>query len=225
MKQVYYTKISILRYVMKNKYLPLIALCLSALFYSVSISADKHFALDEWDEFFKSENSVPYKDWLYKQMLLIADDQKPETPNHNLKLPEFNGRVGLFITLMKDGKVRGCYGSFYPVYNDFLSASISFLKSALRADPRTEPLSSDELEDTVILVTIAGRPVSVLNPEFVDISKNGIYVKYHSGNSEVFVPGEILTIDYLLSKVETKKVSSYYQFSSVYTKCFSPQNK
>lgn len=184
---------------------------LIVLFSVIAFASDFNF--DGWGELSMEEKSNNAR-WLHDQISLILQNKKPHGTKSG-QYPPFSGKYGLFITLVKDNQVRGCYGSFYPQFPEFETAALFYLKSALRSDARYEPLDLWEIEETSLIITLAGRPVPVNDPFSVDIFRSGIYVKYHSGDGAVFVPGEIKTTNYLLNKIDKSKVYAYYKFEAL----------
>lgn len=94
---------------------------------------------------------------------------------------ELNEKRGVFVTLEKNGSLRGCIGIPYPTYK-----AIESLRSAavsVTQDPRFSPLEESELKDVKIEVSILTEPklVRVENPSeyLTKIRKgfNGVIIK------------------------------------------------
>ncbi|RLJ02979.1 MAG: TIGR00296 family protein [Candidatus Aenigmatarchaeota archaeon] len=100
---------------------------------------------------------------------------------------ELNEKRGVFVTLKKNGMLRGCMGIPYPVY-PLIRALTESAKSATE-DPRFPILGPDELEDVEIEVTVLTKPelIEVKNPEEypekIEIGKDGLIIEagYYSG--------------------------------------------
>jgi len=101
--------------------------------------------------------------------------------NHSLKVPKdlpeemLNQKAGVFVSLHKFGRLRGCIGTFLPTTN---SVAAEIIRNALEAafrDPRFNPLLKSELEDLEISVDILSEPVPA-KPEELDPRKYGIIV-------------------------------------------------
>lgn len=95
---------------------------------------------------------------------------------------EFSLQNGVFVTLNKNGELRGCIGfpeSVYPLYEGIVNAA----RSAAFSDPRFPPLEKDELEQVTIEVSVLTVPrlVEVRNPEDllknIVIGKDGLIVR------------------------------------------------
>jgi uncharacterized protein (TIGR00296 family) len=83
--------------------------------------------------------------------------------------------MGVFVTLNKSGELRGCIGypePVMPLLNALIDASIS----AATRDPRFNPLTSGELDEIHVEVSVLTKPeiIEVKNPsEYVENVKIG----------------------------------------------------
>jgi len=99
--------------------------------------------------------------------------------------PDFKTPKATFVTLKKNGKLRGCIGSLV-AYQPFYKDLISNAKKAAFNDPRFKPLSKDELKDINLEVSILTEPILVKYNNIEDlknkikIGKDGIILKYGS---------------------------------------------
>jgi len=89
---------------------------------------------------------------------------------------KFKCRRGVFVTLEKDGKLRGCIGFPLPVYSLF-EAVIRAARSAAYDDPRFPPLQKDEMVVIEVSVLSKPEPVSVEDIKYGDgvILKKGVH--------------------------------------------------
>jgi len=93
----------------------------------------------------------------------------------------FSEKRGVFTTLTKQGKLRGCIGFPYPVKR--LDEAI--IESAIAAavdDPRFEPVRMSEMDEITVEVTILTPPEKINAkakdlPKFVEIGRHGLIVK------------------------------------------------
>jgi hypothetical protein len=67
--------------------------------------------------------------------------------------PEFVLAKATFITLKKQGRLRGCIGSLV-AHREFYNDLVINAQKAAFEDPRFKPLSIDELDDTSIEISI-----------------------------------------------------------------------
>ena len=122
---------------------------------------------------------------------------------------------GVFVTLQREGRPRGCYGSFSHSSIDMSTVLRSCLLGALRQDPRVNPVSVEELDSINIIVTVAGQPFPVESPEMVNIHEYGIMVVNREGVKLVFVPAEIRTHEHLQALCGPPPYMAVYAFRSV----------
>ncbi len=101
---------------------------------------------------------------------------------------EFSDVLGVFVTLNKNGELRGCIGfpeGIYPLYEGVIKAA----RSAAFSDPRFIPVVEEELKDIIIEVSILTKPekINVKDAdEYINkikVGKDGLIVKgpFNSG--------------------------------------------
>ncbi len=95
---------------------------------------------------------------------------------------------GVFVTLSKNGNLRGCIGIPEPVMSITDALKEAALSAAFR-DPRFLPLESSELDDIKIEVTLLSKPQEIERPfrEKIKIGRDGIILK-SGGRSGLFLP-------------------------------------
>ncbi|ACL68915.1 AmmeMemoRadiSam system protein A [Halothermothrix orenii] len=90
---------------------------------------------------------------------------------------ELKKRAGVFVSLKKDGKLRGCIGTFLPTQDNIAQEIIKNAISAAVHDPRFGPVRVEELNKIEISVDILTEPEKVNNRNELDPHKYGILVK------------------------------------------------
>lgn len=171
--------------------------------------------LVKWEEFSKSKNAKELISWLKEKAYCSLHPICQEEHKYKNETPEFYGKYGIFITLVKNKKVRGCYGSFYhPSYkiNDVLD---DYLQGALRHDSRYSPLKVDEVKDARIIVTIATKPIPIFDLDEVNLKSFGILVHLEDGGRIVFIPSEIKKLSHLKKRLKGKKIKSFFKFKTM----------
>ncbi len=148
--------------------------------------------VEQWTEFSRSQEKIIFMKWLRENAVSIQKKEKNYEPLP-VELPAVHGRSGLFITLMKKGKVRGCFGAFDHSEPDITLMLREYLKGALSYDPRYKPLERHELEATEIIVTVASFPEQVEGLNKVDISRFGVLIECDDSAATVIVPAEFRT--------------------------------
>jgi len=110
-------------------------------------------------------------------------------------------RAGVFVTLEKNGKLRGCIGTYLPTRVNVAEETIRNAIAAATEDWRFEPVKLDELKEISISVSVLSYPESVknikeLNPKELNPKKYGIVVK----NFPLAFPDQEWILDGLLGK-------------------------
>jgi len=91
--------------------------------------------------------------------------------------PEFIEKRGVFVTLKKNGALRGCIGYPEPVY-PLISALLDSSVSAAVRDPRFPPVKLKEMDDITVEVTVLTNPEKfVPDPNNVTIGEDGLIVE------------------------------------------------
>lgn len=104
----------------------------------------------------------------------LKENEKLSAP---AQIPEdFRGKAGVFVSLYKKEKLRGCIGTFTPTRSSISEEIIENALSAATKDPRFPPVRAEELKDIDISVDILSEPEPVDSPEQLNPKKYGIIV-------------------------------------------------
>ncbi len=104
----------------------------------------------------------------------LEEGRLPELPGS--LPPEYEMRAGVFVSLKKDGQLRGCIGTFEPVRDNLAEEIAANAVSAAVRDPRFPPVKRDELPELDISVDILGPVEKVESEEELDPGEYGIMV-------------------------------------------------
>lgn len=85
-------------------------------------------------------------------------------------------RAGVFVSIKKDGQLRGCIGTIAAVQDSIAEEIIENAISASQRDPRFEPIAEDELERLVISVDVLGEPERITSAAELDVKRYGVIV-------------------------------------------------
>ena len=105
--------------------------------------------------------------------------------------PVFSEKRGVFVTLTKNGVLRGCIGFPYPVMP--LGDAIEHTAGAAALeDPRFPPVRKNEIAEITVEVTILSVPVSMTcdpkdRPAHVEVGRDGLIVR-GMGTSGLLLP-------------------------------------
>jgi AmmeMemoRadiSam system protein B/AmmeMemoRadiSam system protein A len=89
--------------------------------------------------------------------------------------PKFLGPKGAFVTLKKKGALRGCIGFIEPVlplHQTIVQATIY----AASKDARFSPVSSSELKEIDIEISVLTPPQKIVEPREVKVGKHGLII-------------------------------------------------
>ncbi len=87
-----------------------------------------------------------------------------------------NKKAGVFVSLKKAGRLRGCIGTVEPVRKNIAEEIIYNAISAGTQDPRFFPVTRDEIEKLVYSVDVLNVPEPVDSMELLDVKKYGVIV-------------------------------------------------
>ncbi len=90
--------------------------------------------------------------------------------------PEYEMKAGVFVSLKKQGQLRGCIGTFEPARGNLAEEIAANAVSAAVRDPRFPPVGREELPELDLSVDILGPLEKVENEEDLDPRKYGIMV-------------------------------------------------
>jgi len=91
-----------------------------------------------------------------------------------------------FVTLKKNGILRGCIGDIFPQRPLYKSVIINAINACVN-DRRFVPVSQDELEDITIEISALTAPAPIASPDEIRIGIDGVVLN-KDGHSAVFLP-------------------------------------
>lgn len=114
---------------------------------------------------------------LAKQTLesYVRDGSTPKPDEAEQELLE--NRAGAFVSLKKNGQLRGCIGTIAPTTGSIAEEIIQNAVSAGTRDPRFEPVKPEELDDIHYSVDVLMDPEPVSSIEELDVKKYGVIVQ------------------------------------------------
>lgn len=95
----------------------------------------------------------------------------PNLPAELLRL-----RAGAFVSMKKDGRLRGCIGTIGPVQGCLAEEIIQNAVSACSRDPRFSPVRPEELDRLIISVDVLGEAEKIDRPEQLNVNRYGVIV-------------------------------------------------
>lgn len=182
-------------------------------FYSLLLCAASDSCLDRWSGFSHTPEKILLTEWMRNTAVDILSKNKIL---NELKtaFPAQPDCTGLFITFIRKGKVRGCYGAFSHRYTSPAEILRDYINGALYLDPRHDPLERHELADSEIILTVASNPVPIEDINNVDISNFGLFIECDDSSQTVIVPAEYRTAS-KITKLTGNRECRYYKFRAV----------
>lgn len=116
---------------------------------------------------------------------------------------EFKEPRGVFVTLNKEGKLRGCIGFPYPV-KPLAEAVVEAAKAAAFQDPRFKPLEEREMDKINIEISVLTLPQEIRQKGFdilkeIKIGQDGLIIQF-SGFSGLLLPQ--VALEYKLNALQ-----------------------
>jgi len=112
----------------------------------------------------------------------IPDDRELGVPASG----PMRDHYGAFVTLEKQGTLRGCIGHIFPVVPLWQSIRDNAIAAAVR-DRRFPPVAPGELADLQLEISVLTRPSPVRAPTEFEVGRHGVVLKAH-GRRAVFLP-------------------------------------
>ncbi len=87
-----------------------------------------------------------------------------------------SGRAGVFVSIKKEGALRGCIGTFQPTTESIGEEVVQNAVSAATADPRFAPVKETELDALEYSVDVLSPPERVSDRGGLDPKRYGVIV-------------------------------------------------
>lgn len=94
----------------------------------------------------------------------------------NLPPEMLSQRAGVFVSIKKNGQLRGCIGTIGPTQENIAAEILMNSVSAACRDPRFDPITSDELDDLAYSVDVLSPPEPIDNTDALDVIRYGVIV-------------------------------------------------
>lgn len=191
-------------------------LCLvcGLLFLTTSANCEELDAFAKWRIYAKSSDAKKMVSWMHCSMkAFLSNNNCRQLPDFST--PSYYGKFGIFVTLVKKGKVRGCFGAFNHQSDKIDDVLKDYLQGALKRDHRYQPLDAAEADEVDVIITVAGRKYQVDDIDSIDIVNYGAVVTMENNEIEVIVPSEIKSIDALKRRLKGREINQVSVFKAV----------
>jgi len=131
-----------------------------------------------------------------KQLLLLArktmvyalqNHRVPEASDLGIEISDaMRPARAAFVTLRKNGMLRGCIGDIFPRQPLYKSVITNAINACVN-DRRFVPVSEDELKDITIEISALTAPAPIASPDEIRIGIDGVVLN-KDGRSAVFLP-------------------------------------
>ena len=108
--------------------------------------------------------------WVRERKLIPVPDDLPEEM--------LTRRAGAFVSLHRNGKLRGCIGTILATRKNLAEEIIHNAVSACSRDPRFSPVAAQELDSLEISVDVLGDPEPIGSPDQLDVKRYGVIVSH-----------------------------------------------
>ena len=105
----------------------------------------------------------------------VITGKKPDVPEE-LPGEMYSQRAGVFVSIKKNGSLRGCIGTICAVRDCIVEEIMENAVSAACRDPRFPPIGKGELDELVISVDVLGDTEEIDAPDKLDVKRYGVIV-------------------------------------------------
>ncbi len=105
----------------------------------------------------------------------VSKREKPEMPA-NLPDEMIRERAGVFVTIHKDGQLRGCIGTIQATRRNIAEEIMENAVSASSRDPRFSPIRPEELDKLEISVDVLSEAERIRSKDELDVKRYGVIV-------------------------------------------------
>lgn len=132
----------------------------------------------------------------------VMDKKIAEFPEN---LPEnfYSEKAGVFVSIKKHGKLRGCIGTILPVQENIAEEIKKNAISAGTGDPRFEPVEKEELKELEYSVDVLTEPESIASADELDVKKYGVIIS-HGRKMGVLLP-DLVGVDTVEEQIQIAK--------------------
>ena len=137
---------------------------------------DAYYEKQERDCLQKAEAGDPYVKLARASVESWVRSRKKIDLPEGLPAEMLSRRAGAFVSLHKNGQLRGCIGTIAATQDCVAEEIIANGISACSRDPRFSPVAADELKYLEISVDVLGEPEDVDSPAELDVKRYGVIV-------------------------------------------------
>jgi hypothetical protein len=102
--------------------------------------------------------------------------KEAKKPKASITDPALQEQLGCFVTLRKNGQLRGCMGEFSPT-TPLWQTVIDRTVVAATQDPRFSPVEPDELKDISLEISVLSKPEPIDDWQKIELGIHGVIVQ------------------------------------------------
>jgi len=142
-------------------------------------------SLDNKNNFFKMNDFV----MLAKEAVdtFVREGRIIEAPD-NISKDFLKKKAGVFVTIKKNGILRGCVGTVAPGYKNIAEEIIANAIAAAKDDFRFGRIKAEELDSLSYEVSVLKKPQKVEDPSKLNPKTHGVIVVCPDGRSGLLLP-------------------------------------
>lgn len=125
---------------------------------------------------------------------------KPAPLPKNVSLHLLQDQAGAFVSLKKDGRLRGCIGTILPTTECVAYEIMMNAVSAGVRDVRFSPIEAEELPDIVYSVDVLTEPEKIESVAELDVKRYGVIVE--SGNRRGLLLPDLAGVDTVEQQID-----------------------
>lgn len=111
-----------------------------------------------------------------KSIVYFLENNRIMTLPEDIPADLTENRAGVFVSLKKGGRLRGCIGTFLPTQENIAMEITENAVSAATRDPRFPSVSLNEVDLLTVSVDILSQPEEIDDIEQLDPKKYGVIV-------------------------------------------------
>lgn len=113
-----------------------------------------------------------------------------DLPRGKAGLPKnfFSQKSGIFVTIEKNGELRGCIGTFLATKENIAKEIISNAIASATEDYRFETIQKEELPQLSYIVSVINEPKQIKDIKELNPKRFGIIIKTETSKSGLLLP-------------------------------------
>lgn len=163
------------------------------LFTREAEDSERHFLMKKNDQISKSLKARSITDDPFVKLAINTVEAytlERKIPQLTDELPPqlTEKRAGVFVSLHKNGELRGCIGTISAATENIANEIIQNGISACSRDPRFSPVQPEELPELEYSVDVLGDAEDITSPEQLDPKRYGVIVTGPGGRRGLLLP-------------------------------------